>query len=86
MRTLKELAQEALQVQNASNILGITRSYAIALVDLKEALAAAGQPCGSDALNLHPINHVWVSKISSLSQVQFFQHVPFDEVEKLANS
>jgi hypothetical protein len=87
MRTLKELAQEALDVQNASNILGITRSYAIALVDLRAALTAEGKPSGSDDLNKHPINHMWLFKIADLSRLHLeFSHLTMAEVELLANS
>ena len=87
MRTLKELAIEALDVQNASNILGIVNSYAKALVDLKSALAAAGQPCGSDAINTHPINHMWLFKITDLSQFELQTLLnSMEELRKLANS
>ena len=85
MRTLKELAEEALQVQNASNILGITNSYAKALVDLRAALTAEGKPCGTDDIAKHPINHMWLFKITELSRLHLeFSHLTMAEVELLA--
>ena len=41
-RTIKELAREALDIQNACNPLGLSKGYARALQELREALEAEG--------------------------------------------
>jgi len=64
MRTLRQLAQEALDVQNACNPLGLSRSYAEALSDLFENRrlpASTGDVCS------HPINRLWASKLHDLA-------------------
>ena len=87
MRTLKDLAAEALAVQDASNIFGITNSYAKALWDLKKALEAENKPCGSDDINVHPINHLWVSKIADLSCFEAYSiAVSEAAVQQMANA
>jgi hypothetical protein len=71
MRTLRELAQEALIVQDACNPLGVTKGYATALSDLREALAAAGLPCDTQSLCSHPVNRLWASKVHDLASMGF---------------
>jgi hypothetical protein len=61
MRTLKELAQEAIDVQDASNVVGVVASYATALQDLSKYVK------GSSEIAKHPINRLWASKIQSLA-------------------
>lgn len=61
MRTIQQLAQEALDVQNASNIKGVTLSMHKALCDLSEVANL-----GNDLLNAHPITRLWVDKVASL--------------------
>jgi len=66
MRTLKELANEALQVQNASNLCGVAQSFAKAMIDL-------GEHCkGTDDRNKHPIAILWLDKMNSLAGIQPF--------------
>lgn len=62
-KTLKELAADALQVQNASNLVGVTRSFAQVMLDLREAVPGAS----TNDLNTHPIAILWADKISSLT-------------------
>lgn len=69
MRTLKQLAQEALDVQDASNILGVTLGAHNAAVELQEALAAAQEPCSTDDIAHHPITRLWASKIGHLTRI-----------------
>ena len=59
---MKELAQEALDVQNASNILGITRSFHEAVCDMRR------NGLSSEEIETHPITAMWVWKISSMTR------------------
>ncbi len=59
-RSMKELAQEALDVQNASNLLGIANSFYKALCDLR------GNGLFSEDIENHPITLMWVWKLTSM--------------------
>lgn len=61
-RTIKQLCQESLDVQNASNLSGVVHSFARALVDLREALGTSP--------NDHPIAVLWADKIAQLTGIQ----------------
>jgi len=63
MRTLAELASEALQVQNACNLSGILNSW-LASVRRLRALCPS---LGTDQINRHPINRLWASKVHDLA-------------------
>ncbi len=62
-KTLQQLAQDALQVQDACNLSGVIISWARAMSDLREHL----RDLGTDGFNHHPINVLWSSKVSSLT-------------------
>ena len=64
MRTLKELAQEALQVQNACNLSGVAQSFARAMSELGNYTRS------STERNTHPIAVLWSDKIASLTATQ----------------
>jgi hypothetical protein len=79
-RTLQELAKEALQVQNASNLSGVLHAFTRALKDLRVHC-----PSGSDELHQHPITKLWADKISSLAKTQTGSLVgPYNRVMDLA--
>ena len=59
-RSMKELAREALDVQNASNLTAVAKSFAAAMVRLRRL-------GNGDDQRFHPITILWVSKISDLS-------------------
>lgn len=63
-RTLKELAREAIGVQDASNLSGVVHSFSRAITDLRE------HGYDSATLNNHPITRLWVSKLAYLSDMQ----------------
>lgn len=69
MRTLRQLAQEALIVQDACNPLGISKGYATALTDLRTALESEGLPSDTGALCSHPVNQMWASKVHDLARM-----------------
>ena len=64
MKTLKQLAQEALDVQNACNLSGVAHSFARAMTDL------ADHGIHGDARNTHPISVLWADKIAHLTRTQ----------------
>lgn len=63
-RTLKELAKEALDVQNACNLSGVAHGFARAMSDLMEHTK------GTDERNTHPIAILWADKIAHLTGTQ----------------
>lgn len=67
-RTVKELAQEAIDIQNACNPLGLSKGYARALQELRWALEVEGKENDTDAIKLHPINRLWLDKLCDLAR------------------
>ena len=60
-RTLQELAKEALEAQNGSNLTGLLGSFARS----NKRLRQIGAGLGGDIRD-HPVTFMWVSKISDL--------------------
>jgi len=69
VRPWKELAQEALQVQNASNLSGVSKTFPEVVREVRTRLEAEGKG-SNDALHSHPIIQVWVDKLASLTGTQ----------------
>lgn len=69
-RTVKELAKEALDIQDGCNPLGLSKGYARALQDLRYALTAEGLESGTDVMRYHPINRLWLDKLCDLARYQ----------------
>lgn len=69
MKTLQQLAREALDVQNACSLSGVSQSFAKAVLDLRAVLREAngGNPPDTLTVNHHPIVRVWLSKLDSLA-------------------
>lgn len=63
MRTLKDLAHEALTVQDACNLSGVVHAFSAALSELRKILPSAG----TAEINGHPIAILYSSKIASLT-------------------
>ncbi len=68
MSTLKELAQNCLDVQDACNPIAVAIGYGKAISELRTALQAANESCDHDAIKKHPINIWWINKIIDLSK------------------
>lgn len=66
MRTLKELAQEAIVVQDACNLSGVVHGWHRAMEELCELLRQSG---GTEFRNTHPINQLWASKCHDLARM-----------------
>ena len=60
----KKLLKEALEVQNAVNILGVSKGFARAIQDLYEHVLDRSGMC---ALKSHPVTVLWVDKILDLA-------------------
>lgn len=67
-KTIKQLASDALLVQNACNLSGVVHGFGRAITDLRAALPNAG----TDAINTHPVCVLWADKIASLTLTQTF--------------
>jgi hypothetical protein len=67
-RSLQELAQEALSVQDACNLSGVVHAMSRVMSDLWDHARQAGQ--GTDWVNRHPITQVFIDKLVQLSQYQ----------------
>lgn len=66
---LRALAVEAESVQNASNIIGISKRFPAVLDELREELQKTHEHVTPDLVGTHPIAQVWVDKLCSLAQV-----------------
>ena len=72
VKTMKELALQAIEVQNTCNLSGVAASFAEAILDLKYALVdmnVAGGLVGTEQINTHPIAQLWASKIHDLARM-----------------
>lgn len=68
MKTLPELAQQVLDVQDACNLSGVVHAWSAAITNLRELMPTAG----TDAINRHPINKLWADKVAQLAGVPCF--------------
>lgn len=66
LRTIKELAQEALDVQDACNLSGVVHGFSRMMTDL----CRLEPELGTDARNTHPICILWADKIAHLTNTQ----------------
>jgi hypothetical protein len=64
---IRALAQEALSLQDASNLLGLSKRFPKAIQELADALRSSWAYTGTDSISRHPITQAWTSKLSSLS-------------------
>lgn len=63
-RTLAQLAQEALDIQNACNLTGLVHGFSRSLRRLRDLEPDKG----TDYYNQHPIVLLWVDKLQDLSR------------------
>lgn len=64
MKTLPELAQEALDIQNASNLAGLATTFVRVIADLRKLTPT------NQVWFRHPIIKLWTDKMASLSGIQ----------------
>lgn len=79
--TLKELAQEALAIQDACNLVAVAKGFAEAMKSLKN-----DHGLDTDEIRQHPITTLWVSKLESLNAMRTTNefHTDYIAVCKLA--
>ena len=65
-RTWKQLANEAIQVQDACNLSGVIHSFSNTIREVRELLENEGT-LSTDIVNKHPICVLYSSKIASLT-------------------
>ncbi len=76
MKTLKELAQEAIDVQGACNLSGVVISFTRVIQELK--LHYPG--LSTTEFNHLPINAMWADKIASLTGIQNMKMVEYSGI------
>lgn len=69
MKTLKDLAKEAIEIQDASNLSGVVHSFSRTLTTLRDILSEKSDVpyFSTRSLNEHPIAILYASKIASLT-------------------
>lgn len=72
IKPVSQLAQEALNVQNACNLCGVAQGFALAMV------ALGSYTKGTDERNTHPIAQLWAYKISALSGQEYLESPVFE--------
>jgi hypothetical protein len=81
-KTLKELATDALNVQDACNLSGVAHGFARAMGDLCD------HGLDTNARNRHPISKLWADKIAHLTGTQTIGNdsvmAAYTEVRELA--
>lgn len=80
MRTLQQLAQEAINVQDACNLSGVVHGWSRAMEDLCEHLCASG---GTEHRNTHPINQLWASKCHDLARMGMSDYEQYGNALKI---
>lgn len=78
VRTWKELAIEALAVQDACNLSGVVLSFGTIIQEVRNRLESEGKG-GTDAVNNHPICQLYADKVAHLTNTQTLGN---DEVAK----
>lgn len=75
MKTMKELAQEALDVQDACNLSGVIHSWSEVITQLRKILPNGG----TQVLSLHPINKLFAAKVIELTCMGFAKQEKYEE-------
>lgn len=88
MRTMQELAREALQVQDACNLSGVVHGFSRAITELREILRQDGI-VDTAMINMNPICCLWASKIHDLARMGLSDHeafrVAYNACKEIAN-
>lgn len=78
VRSWKELATDALAVQDACNLSGVVASFATIINEVRTRLEAEGKS-STDKVNNHPVCRLYADKVAHLTGTQLFGN---DEVAK----
>lgn len=76
--TWRDLAAQALNVQDACNLSGVVHGFARAIGDVRTLLESEKRG-GTDAVNNHPVCRLWADKVASLTGTQSFGR---DEIQQ----
>jgi|688.fasta_scaffold03312_65 hypothetical protein len=71
MKTIQQLAKDAIQVQDASNLVAVVNGMGRMLVDLKTIIEQSGMVADTPTMSEHPITKMWASKIHDLARMGF---------------
>lgn len=74
MVSLRQLAQQAIDIQDASNLSGLAKAWGEVQTQLREIMPSIG----TRELNKHPINKMWAYKLYSLACGEPFYHEEMD--------
>ena len=64
-RTLAQLAQEAIDIQNACNLSGLVHGWSRSISRLRKLCP----DLDTNGINRHPINFLWADKLADLAGV-----------------
>lgn len=67
VRSWKDLCQQAVDIQNGSNIVGLAQSFANVTREVKYRMDKDGVRTDAPTINNHPVIVLWSNKFSSLS-------------------
>lgn len=83
-RSIEELAEEALQVQYASNLSGVVHAWSRSISRLWQIAREQGE--GTDWVSTHPVNKLFADKCADLSRCRTFDRyvTAHDQCSKLA--
>ena len=82
---LKQIAKDAIAVQDACNLMGVSRLLVKATDVLFNELKH-GRLSGTNDINKHPVVQMIVNKLSSLSNAEYGFSDAYDACKKLAES
>jgi hypothetical protein len=81
MKTIQQLANDVLEIQDASNLSGVVHAFHRAISDIWDNARILGH--GTDWVNRHPICRAYASKIQSLSRL-VTEDSTFEECEAIS--
>ncbi len=73
VRTWKEMAQEALAVQDACNLSGVVHAFSTIITEVRTRLESEGKG-GTNAVNTHPVCVLFSDKVAHLTGTQCLGH------------
>lgn len=83
-KTLQQLAQDALAVQDACNLSGVAQGFARAMLSLR-GLGLDTEQCNNNVITI-----VWLDKLTQLANIKHDSHwrlhVAYDSVHRLAET
>lgn len=76
---MKDLAREALQVQDACNPIAVAIRFGAMITELRDQLALNVLPHDTSAMRSHPIFCLWVSKLYDMGSMGISDFGIFNE-------